>query len=495
MRYEELEQLIDNALPIKILRARSAPLLISFLHAEFKTRNRITISSYELTSRLSEYLEQLKDKNFALLTTMLKDAFSEKNDSLTLARRFIEQWCSEENRYLTRYPDENGEPMHELTPSVERVFQWLETLQKREFVGTESRFKDIYRRLQELIDNTSDDPKRKIAELEAKKQAINAEIAHIKKSGKTDTYNNTQIKERFFEVSKTARELTADFKEVEQNFKEITLNIYKKQTQRDLHKGDILGYALDATEELKESDQGKSFYAFWQFLIADNRQDELMGKIEYIYQLLRERDIDAPDNFLKKIKIYLHASGQKVINSNHLLADKLSRILVEKEMSDRRRSRELINDIKNLAVQKVGQFSGQRDFTQIEGGVDISMDMDRPWGEPPQIANFANQPQGIGSNQFENAQFGRLFDQFELSKQELQRNINALLERHNSITLKELSIIHPINKGLEEVISYFSIAAQSPKHLVNAHNLDIIEWQGEDEVRRSVALPQVTFMK
>ena len=230
-------------------------------------------------------------------------------------------------------------------------------------------------------------------------------------------------------------------------------------------------------------------------MIADNRQDELIQKIEYVYQLLREREIEAADNFLKKIKIYLHASGQKVINSNHLLADKLSRILVEKEMSDRRRSRELINDIKNLAVKKVGQFSNQRDFTEIEGGIDISMDMDRPWGEPPQKANFANQPQGIGSNQFANAQFGQLFDQFELSKQELQRNINAILEKHNSITLKELSIIHPINKGLEEVISYFSIAAQSSKHVVNALNLDIIEWQGEDAVKRSVALPRVTFVK
>ena len=164
-------------------------------------------------------------------------------------------------------------------------------------------------------------------------------------------------------------------------------------------------------------------------------------------------------------------------------------------MSDRRRSRELINDIKNLAVQKVGQFSNQKDFTQIEGGVDMSMDMDRPWGEPPQKANFANQPQGIGSSQFENAQFGQLFDQFELNKQELQGKINALLGKHNSITLKELSLIHPINKGLEEVISYFSIAAQSPKHIVNNHHLDVIEWQGEDEVMRSVALPQVTFVK
>ena len=486
MRYEDLDLLIEQSQPIKILRARTAPLLISFLYAEFKSRNRITIPSYELTSRLADYLERLQDR----------DALAnEKGDVLTIARKFIEQWCSEEYRYLTRYPDENGEPMHELTPSVEKVFQWLESLQKREFVGTESRFKDIYRRLQELIDNTSDDPKRKIEELEAKKREINEQIARIKKTGKMETYNDTQIKERFYEISKTARELTADFKEVEQNFKDITLNIYKKQTQRDLHKGDILGYALDATEELKASDQGKSFYAFWQFLIADNKQDELMTMIEYVYQLLRVREIAAADNFLKKIKIYLHASGQKVIDSNHLLADKLSRILVEKEMKDRRRSQELINDIKNLAVKKIGQFANQRDFITIEGGTDVSMDMDRPWGEPPQIANFTNQPQGIGSNQFEHVKLGLLFNQFELNKQELERNIARILANQSDITLKELTIIQPINKGLEEVISYFSIAAQSSKHIVNAHKLDIIEWQGEDAVKRSVVLPEVVFMR
>jgi hypothetical protein len=484
MRYEEIEQLIEQAATIRILRMRSAPLLISFLHAEFKVRNRITIPSYELTGRLSDYIEQLRN------STLLDE---EKGDTLTISRKFIDQWCSEEYRFLTRYPDENGEPMHEITPAVERVFQWIESLQKREFVGTESRFKDIFRRLQELIDNTSDDPRRKIDELEAKKKEINAQIAHIKKTGKTDTYNDTQIKERFYGISKNARELTSDFKEVEQNFKDITLNIYKKQTQRELTKGDILGYALDATEELKNSDQGKSFYAFWQFLIADSKQDELMSMIEYVYQLLRLRQIDAADNFLKKIKVYLHASGQKVINSNHLLADKLSRILVEKEMTDRRRSQELINDIKHLAVKKIGQFSGQRHFIDIEGGTDISMDMDRPWGEAPQVANFANQPQGIGSSQLQDANFGKLFDQFELNKQELERSIHSFLTNQSSISLRELTQLQPISKGLEEIVSYFSIAAQSAVHSIENHTSELIEWQGEDGIKRNITLPKVVF--
>lgn len=132
MRYEELQQLIETAQPIKILRAKNAPLLISFLFAEFKARNRITIPSYELTSHLADFIDSLKDNSLFL---------QEKGNSLSIAHRYIDQWCSEESRYLTRFPDEIGEPMHELPPSVERVFQWLQSLQKREFVGTESRFK------------------------------------------------------------------------------------------------------------------------------------------------------------------------------------------------------------------------------------------------------------------------------------------------------------------------------------------------------------------
>ena len=120
-----------------------------------------------------------------------------------------------------------------------------------------------------MIDNTSADPKRRIKELERQKKQLTKEINEIKKAKTVSTYSDTQIKERFYNISKTARELISDFKEVEQNFKEISLNIYRQQTKQNVHRGQILGYTLDATEELKSSDQGRSFYAFWQFLIDE----------------------------------------------------------------------------------------------------------------------------------------------------------------------------------------------------------------------------------
>ncbi len=487
MNYEELKSLMSLSTSIKLLRAKSAPIILSFLHREFKANNRIAIAGYELTNNLADYLESLEDKDLLDI---------EISDSLSMARHYLSQWCNEENRYLTRYPDENGEALHELTSQTEKALQWMDSLRKREFVGTESRFRNIYRQLQELIDNTSEDPRKKIKELEKKRKAITKEINAIKKTGIVETYNDTQIKERFFNITKTARELTSDFKEVEQNFKDITLNLYKKQTQTDVNKGQILGYALDATDELKNSDQGKSFYAFWQFLIADNKQDELMRLIDYTYQLLKDRDIKIADNFLRKIKIYLHNSGQKVIDSNHLLADKLSRILSERNVEERERTREVINEIKNLAVRKIGKFKGKKDFISIEGTPEVNMSLDRPLGQPRQIAKFDKQPEAIGSKNYDSANLDALFDRFELDKQEIQNKIKVLLKDKSEISLADILKIHPIENGLAEIITYVSIASRNQKHRIDSDKKVAVAWKNEEEeAQKKIMLPNVIFVR
>ena len=485
MLHDEIKRLISFSPTVRLFRARTAPLILSFLYKEFKEKNLITISGFELTSLLADYIETLDDKEVIDI---------EGSDSLQMARKSLDLWCNEEHRYLTRYPNEQGEPQIELTTHTEKAFQLMEMLQKREFVGTESRFLDIFRQLKDLIDNTSADPKHRIKELERQKKAITKEINAIKKAGVIPTYTDTQIKERFYNISKTARELISDFKEVEQNFKDISLNIYRQQTKQNVHRGQILGYTLDATEELKSSDQGRSFYAFWQFLIADNKQDELMALIRSTYRLLADRNIEEADNFLRKIKIYLHNAGKKVINSNHLLADKLSRILAEGNFTERRRAREIINDIKGLAVRKVGKFAGTKDFISIEGMPDFDMSFDRPLGDPPQKANFQNQPTEIGSTQLDNANLGVLFDQFELNKQELEQNIAQLLQKQNSITLLEVIKTFPIKNGLAEVITYFSIATKSELHQIHGNVKEDIPWLTEDH-NRSITLPQVVFMR
>ena len=74
----------------------------------------------------------------------------------------------------------------------------------------------------------------------------------------------------------------------------------------------MLNYIFDAYGELKQSQQGKSFYAFWEFLLSADLQkewDELTGAL---YKTLENRGIDAHDMFLKEMKKHLFDAGEKV---------------------------------------------------------------------------------------------------------------------------------------------------------------------------------------
>lgn len=484
MNYEKLTALLSNSPTVRLLRAKNAPLILSFLHREFKGKNRLTIPNDELVSSLADYLEAL---NF------LDDEYFHA-DFQERAKRYIDDWCNEDNRYLRKFPDDAGASVHELTSGMEKAFQWIESLEKKEFIGTESRFLDILRKLRELIENSSENPHKRIAELERKKRAIEAQIREVQISGKADAFSDTQVKERFYEITKLGRELISDFKEVEQNFKDITRAIYEKQTRRDISKGEILGYTLDATDELRNSDQGRSFDSFWRFLIADYRQDELTTLIEDVFMILEEKDISSPDPFIREIRTYLHQAGQQVINSNHRLTEKLSRILGEKFLLDRKKTIELITDIKKLAMKHIEDPPKTDPFIEIEGTCDIHIIMDRPLGEASQGVGFIHQPEEAGRNEITGTDLEKLFNPFEIDRNMLKQNVEAYLEKHGQATLDEIIRHVSLENGLAEIVAYLSIASASPRHIIDNENTVEIEWVDND-IRKKVKMPQVIYGK
>lgn len=488
MDYQKIDTLLSQSVSVRLIRAQNAALILSFFNQEFKINHRMMAANTELVHKLSDHL----------VATGYREAEDDKDngddtDNETRARKYLDTWT--EQGFLRKFPDDTGEHMHELTPESEKVLQWVEGLEKKEFIGTESRFKDIFKKLRDLVENSTSDPLQKIKELEAKKKAIEEEIRQVKITQSVVTFNETQIKERFFEVNRLARELLADFKGVEQNFKDIIRNIYEKQSDASFNKGHIVGYALDAIEELKQKDQGRTFYAFWQFLIADKSQEELKVLVEQVYGLLDDKGIDIEDDrFLRRIKTSLHAAGKKVLESNRQLSAKLSKVLAEREMAQRRKAVELIADIRNLALKVINAPPKDDNFIIIDGYTELNMVMNRPLGEEPHEATVKNQPGGIaGLDDLTGLDLGSLFNQFTINKTELQNNINDLLKDKKQVSLGEVLKRHPVDKGLSEVLTYLSIASQSNKHIISEEEFEVVPINKKE--KRFVKLPQVIYTK
>jgi hypothetical protein len=72
-----------------------------------------------------------------------------------------------------------------------------------------------------------------------------------------------------------AKQLLSDFRGIEQNFREVAENVQKAHLESNISKGSVMGQVLNEYESLRNSDQGRSFYAFFDFLISDIHQQEL----------------------------------------------------------------------------------------------------------------------------------------------------------------------------------------------------------------------------
>jgi hypothetical protein len=287
-----------------------------------------------LVQRLADFLEEIeyRDDDDEVKSDRLILDFDEK------AKLYIDRWI--DAQYLRNMMDDaRKEPLVFLSKHVERAFQVFELLKDREFVGTESKFRDIFTKLRDIIENANPDKEKRLAELERRKRSIEEEIRKIKIDGYVNTYEDYQVKSRYEEVNRLANELIGDFKEVEDNFKEITRKIYERQQQAELSKGKLLSETFDALYELRNTDQGKSFYAFWQFMLDDASQSDFQKLTKEVYDVLDDRGIEISSRSLRKLKSLLHLAARKVLDKNGVLADKLSREIVAKEQLESRKAK------------------------------------------------------------------------------------------------------------------------------------------------------------
>ena len=319
-------------------------------------------------------------------------------------------------------------------------------------------------KLRELVQNAADDWQAKVAELEKQRAALDAQIRELKLTKTVRTYEDYEIEERYQTVSGVARGLLRDFREVESNFRDITQRIYQQQAEAGHSKGGLLGLALDALDELRLTAQGRSFEAFYRHLHDQRQRTELDALVRQVFELLHDRGLAVGDEFLRKIRVYLQREGGKVNDSFFALARKLEKILAEKNLRERRKSLLLINDIKMLAFQVMDHPPKDSIFLELEGRADYQSTESTVTLKERQNAIV---PRLLTVAQPAPPELTDLASTRAVDKAKLVANINALLRQHSQVTLRQVVAAHTLRHGLPELMMYGSIAASSPKHLIN----------------------------
>ena len=481
--YATLELLRHNHPAWRLLRSDHAPLVASFLQRAFIAPNVRVMAQADLA-------EALEDELFALRERLGGAAFPKS------ALDYLNDWAANERGWLRKfYAQGSDEPHFDLTPATEKAIAWLGTLAARSFVGTESRLLTLFELLKQMSEGSETDPAARIAELQRRRDEIDAEMARVL-SGDLPLLDDSGLRDRFQQFVAMARELLTDFREVEHNFRGLDRRVRERIALWEGAKGTLLEEIMGERDAIADSDQGRSFRAFWDFLMSSRRQEELTTLLARVLALPAVAEL-RPDGRTRRVHYDWLEAGEHTQRTVAQLSQQLRRFLDDQAWLENRRIMDLLHGIEARALALRETPPAGEVMRIADTAADIELPLERPLYAPPIKPSIADLR--LESAEDEAVDAAALFSQIVVDRAQLVRHIRQTLQERTQVTLRELCERRPLEQGLAELVAYLQLASDSFKSVVDEGVTESIVWRGMtpegQPYARQARLPRVLFVR
>lgn len=477
MNYDEIEHLRSNHPAWSLLRSPNAALVLSFLGRVFVERNAGDISGAELAG-------QLDDELYALNQRFGEERFPRP------PTEYLDDWAAPERGWLRKfYAAGSDEAHYDLSPAVEKALSWLSDLQTRDFIGTESRLNTIFELLRQMVFGAEEDPSLRLAELRRRRELLDAEIAKAER-GEVKLSDPVSQRDRYQQFSRTARELLSDFRQVEENFRKLDRNLRAQIAGWSGSKGSLLDDALGSRSSITDSDQGRSFQAFYDFLLSQQRQAELSELLERLRSI---PDIGDQDERLAHVHFDWIDACERTQVTVRMLSEQLRRFLDDQVWLENRRVFELLRAIesKALALREVRQPTLTMEIDDTTPT--IALPLERPLHRPVRDVEIDATAVAAGSEDFDS---DALVNQMYIDRARLAATVWDHLGPSNQVGLGQVLDQQPLKQGLAELVGYMSLTEQGLAVVFDPDERDQVSWSADDETLDRVAeMPRVSFSR
>lgn len=449
MDYDEIEQLRTRHSAWRLLSSNNASLVLGFLGRVFIEANASNLPAQHLT-------DELDDELYALNQRLTDDAGAPRFPRS--AKQYLDEWAAPERGLLRRfYPPESDEPHYDLTPAVARALAWVDDLRARSFIGTESRLSTIFELLRQMVYGADDDPSARLADLHRRRAAIDAEIAHLE-GGEVLLADPVTQRDRYQQFARTARELLADFRQVEENFRDLDRDLREQIALWEGSKGDLLDDLFTDRRGIADSDQGRSFRAFYDLLLSSERQAELSDLLARLHELDNITDLDPR---LARVHYDWIEASERTQGTVRRLSEQLRRFLDDQVWMENRRVFDLLHaiEVKAVRARDLGQPTAVDDGIRMDldgTAVPMVLPMERPLYRRSRTSGLQAAPLEAGDAELDRS---ALFEQLHVDRDALVRTVLERLGPRETIRLDEVVAASPLQQGLAELVGYLSIDA------------------------------------
>lgn len=477
MDYAAVDTLRERHPGWRLLRAGNATLILSFLGRYFVEANRGACPASRLADALDNELYTLNAED----PTGSGEARFPKEP-----RAYLEDWAG--SGFLRRfYPAGDDEVHYEVTPAFEKAYAWVGSLQGRAFVGTESRLHIVVELLRQIVHGTEAAPEARLAELHRRRAEIDAEIAAVE-SGVVTVLDPTGVRDRYQQLSTTARELLSDFREVEENFRLLDRAAREKIAGWEGSKGDLLADLVGSRSQIAGSDQGRSFQAFYDFLLSEARQNELAELLAKVSAL---DTVDA-DRRIRGIHNDWSEAADRAQHTVRQISEQLRRFLDDQVWLENRRVLELVRTVEGLALD-LREAPPPFGLEVDQPGMEIALPFERPLYQTPAAVAV----ESVITAATEQVDTDLLFTQTFIDQARLADVIRTALPANSSALLSDVIALNPIEQGAAEIVGYLTLTDEDVSVEMDPDGETVLDYPdpADPDITRRARLPKVTVRR
>lgn len=333
-----------------LLASRRAPLIISCLKPLFEAYAD-GIPQEQAEQHLAETLaEYATDDEFAI----------EHDDYPLAARRELRDWLKRE--LITERKGRIN-----ATDALQQVLFFIDGLNDRVMTSTASRLNIVQREIENLETRLNPDPKSRTRYLEQKIKILEHEMA-LAAQGNVETLQNAKAIEGIREIYTLAMSLRADFRRVEDSYREADRHLRQSIIGDNQHRGEVIDKLLDSHDHLLETPEGQVFHNFHVQLSQTIELDNMKHRLRNILvtQEANRALNRQQQNELRKLVHHLVSESAGVIRARARSERDVKGFLKTGLAAEHHRVGQLLNEILETALDiDWGQTTIRRQTTPI----------------------------------------------------------------------------------------------------------------------------------
>lgn len=307
-------------------------------------------------SCLATLLEQRQDEIlFEDAQQMLTDILREhaNSDDLALASEDPAADARKELRAWVRkglIVERNGRLL--ATDALQKALAFAEGLDEKIMTSTASRLATVQREIESLETRLNPDAESRAEHIRRKIKALEFELAEVE-AGRFKVLEGAEAAEGIREVFNLAMSLRADFRRVEDSYREADRQLRQSIISEHHHRGEIVDRLLDGHDSLLETAEGKVFQSFNEQLSRTTELDSMKHRVRAIlrHPATQNALTRTQQNELRWLIIRLIMESASVIKARARSEKDVKGFLKTGLAAENHRVGELLNGLLNTALR------------------------------------------------------------------------------------------------------------------------------------------------